>query len=393
MFVRGCKERRRRWWRRTSRAVFVAGLILAGGAVLAQAAGWEPLQSSATATQGTAAVVERSWTVKGDDGNVLGVLHTLVRCGETLYVTDVRSQRILRLNAKTGVQEPGFTVPMPPFSFGADCATHRLFAAGGSSRRMVLLELDARTGAQLREYPLPTTLFPQGGLHVDGDQVVVGGVRLSSTTGSDVRLGDATIDGFYRDKTIAITVARESGAVAAAFAPFDMTCPAGAGMCMRATFTSNPAAGGGWIVTQPASAAVGVYDGRKTLVRRVDIGSALFRRTGGTIPIGSAAEAELRWGADNSQVFRAYAFPDGTLAVVHYRIELPKGWSFGLPVQFQAWMNVYDASGRALASDVRLPELPIGQDDRAIYVADYGPDRRQGAYESVHILQIAVPRK
>jgi hypothetical protein len=56
-------------------------------------------------------------------------------------------------------------------------------------------------------------------------------------------------------------------------------------------------------------------------------------------------------------------------------------------------MNVYDAGGRGIVSDVRLPELPIGQDDTHIYVADYGPDRRTGAYEQVRILQVAVPRR
>jgi hypothetical protein len=345
---------------------------------------------------GAPAIVERTWTVSADDGNILGVLGTLVRCGDMAFITDVRAQRILRLNLRTGVQEPGWSVDVPPFAIGADCGRDRLFVAGGGSRAMAAFEIDARTGTKGRQYRLPATLFPQGGLSVvdaGGAHVIVGGVALRDGQDTAERLGNMTIDRFYSDKTIAARVALDSGAVTPAFQPFHPGCSGGAGTCMRATFTPNRAAGAGWIVTQPTSASVGLYDDGRALVRTLDVRSPLFRRTGPAIPTSSAAEPEVRWAAENSLVHRAYSFPDGSIAVVHSLMELPKGWSFGLPIQFQAWMNVYDAGGRGIVSDVRLPELPIGQDDTHIYVADYGPDRRTGAYEQVRILQVAVPRR
>jgi hypothetical protein len=159
---------------------------------------------------------------------------------------------------------------------------------------------------------------------------------------------------------------------------------------VRATFSrATGIPGVAWIVTQPTAPRIGLYDDARRLVRTLEISSLGFRRDGARVPIAAGAEEGLRWSAVNSLVHAAYAV-NGAIAVVHYLVDLPQGWTFGQQVQFKVAMNVYRDDGRVLAADVPLPELTIGQDDTHLYVADYGPGRRGGDHERVSILRVAV---
>ena len=56
-----------------------------------------------------------------------------------------------------------------------------------------------------------------------------------------------------------------------------------------------------------------------------------------------------------------------------------------------ARINVLTTDGQPLHVDLPVPELPVGSDQEALYVVDYGPRGREGAHETVTVLRVAPP--
>jgi hypothetical protein len=81
------------------------------------------------------------------------------------------------------------------------------------------------------------------------------------------------------------------------------------------------------------------------------------------------------------------------LVVVHYLLDVPSGWKMGgvQRPQFKARINVLTTDGTPLGVDLPVPELPVGSDQEALYVVDYGPRGREGAHETVTVLRVAPP--
>ena len=48
-------------------------------------------------------------------------------------------------------------------------------------------------------------------------------------------------------------------------------------------------------------------------------------------------------------------------------------WTRGKQIDFEVFMNIHLLDGFGLASDVRLPDLPVARDEDNLYVLDYGP--------------------
>lgn len=337
---------------------------------------------------GVAAVVQR-WDIRDAPGFTVGVLGGFARCGDDAFVSDVNGLRIRRLSLSGGPRLPSIDVGMPPFSLATDCSRGVVAFASGTGRGLVVRELDWRSGAPGREFALPGQLFPQGGMQIGADEITIGGVWMAQR-GREAREA-IPADRFFADQPIAARLRVSDGSIEPAFIPFDHRCLASAGQCVRAGWSAAPAdAPFRWVVTQPTSDHVGLYDEARRLLRTQAIQSPGFTRTGAALPATASAEDGLRWAVDNSLVWNAYV-ANGRLAVVYHRVVLPNDWSFGVQVQFAAWMNVYGLDGRPIALDVSLPELPIGQDDTHLYVAHYGADGRQGQHERVELLRVALP--
>ena len=57
-------------------------------------------------------------------------------------------------------------------------------------------------------------------------------------------------------------------------------------------------------------------------------------------------------------------------------------------------MNVHTLDGVGVASDVRLPDLPVGHDATSVYVIDYGQaGRRRSGSRSMSLTRIPVGRQ
>jgi hypothetical protein len=189
--------------------------LLAGSAAVA----WQGGAAARAQEPHREARVERAWTLAPEDGQNAGILGSFVRCGDEAYVSDVRRLRIRRLNLASSTPLPGWEVGIPPFALGADCAGGRLFVAGGGGRKMVAMAIDRASGAVVREYALPVSLFPQGGLHVDANQLVVGGLRMND--GAPARGATEEAASYYRGLSIAARVDLANAAVTTGFEPFN----------------------------------------------------------------------------------------------------------------------------------------------------------------------------
>lgn len=60
-------------------------------------------------------------------------------------------------------------------------------------------------------------------------------------------------------------------------------------------------------------------------------------------------------------------------------------------VEFNLFMNVFDAEGRGLIADLSLPDIPIGRGNDLICVVDYRPaGRGADRIDSIRLLGVPV---
>jgi hypothetical protein len=238
----------------------------------------------------------------------------------------------------------------------------------------------------VHERQLALTTFPAPLAHLDAGRLYLGTVALSD---AGEQLLKRPASSFFTGVHLGTWVSLAAEATATLFPAYDLTCPA-AGGCLETSLDTFSTPRRRWVIAQSASQEVGVYNAEGSLERTIRIGSRLFQRKGAGLAPSDSAEAMLRWSQANSRIYAAYAFAPDTIAVVHMKVVLPEGWAFGQMVQRQAWMNLYTLDGEGLISDIALPDLPLGHDDRAIYVADYGKTGRQSATDRMHIVRIPL---
>jgi hypothetical protein len=312
----------------------------------------------------------------------------LVRCGDEVFLSNSASG-IERFNVRTAARgkpiEPGRLMAL---SLAADCPARTLYALSLPARgeqHMAVVAFDVASGRQIRRIDLPTQFLAHGTGHVVDGAVYFGGMWVAPPEPAR-RYQSPPPAAYYRDKKLALRISLDDGIATPVVDPYEQRCP-GAGACIRSVVA--PFAGG-WLVAQPFARQVAVLDKELHVVRTFDASSPLMQSNGVSIPSNDSAEPMLRWAARNSSINAVYAYASGDIALVHSVVDLPEGWTFGQPAQFRAWMNVHDASGKQLITDLALPELPIGHDDDSIYVADYGPSRRTGSHDAVTIVRIPV---
>lgn len=161
-------------------------------------------------------------------------------------------------------------------------------------------------------------------------------------------------------------------------------CAADLTACLRVDVIPRPDAPG-FIVAHGGSTEIAVFDATGRLTRTIDIRSPRFLRNG--MPPGTGTEAQIKWGEENSTLWGLYAV-DEIIAVVHAH-HATKNWRRGQVVRFNVFVNLYSTEGERLMSDLRLPDLPVGQHGNSILVIDYGPAGRRP--EAVEASLIEIP--
>lgn len=321
-------------------------------------------------------------------GATVGTILSIVRCDDILYLGDAAS-RIHRLNMLSGrVESPIEDSTLMPMALAADCDRNRVWAISPKPRGHGLraVAFDSTSGSATRELEVPVPCFPTSAT-VSGDVLFVGGECIEGAT--DTRTTRPPAPSYYANKRIGARLSLTSGETRSGLVPFEMSCD-GAGACVGGTVAPF---GDRWIASLPVSSQIGVYSRDGELTRTIPVGSpGATARDGSPLAGSASSEQRVNWSTRNSLVHGAFVTANH-LVVVHYLLDVPPGWTMGevRRPQFKARINVLTADGKPLHVDLPLPELPVGNDQEALYLVDYGPKGREGAHETVTVIRVVPP--
>lgn len=320
--------------------------------------------------------------------STVGTITSIVRCGDILYLADTAS-RIHRLNMSSGRVESAIDdSTLMPMALAADCDRDRVWAISPKPRGHGLraVAFDLASGSPTRELNIPVPCFPTSAT-VSADVLFVGGECIEGAI--DQRSIRPPAASYYANKRIGVRVSLTSSETRSGLVPFEMSCD-GAGACVGGTVAPF---GDRWIASLPVSSQIGVYSQDGELTGTIPVGSPGATARDGS-PLGGSASSEQRvnWSTSNSLIHGAFVTANH-LVVVHYLLDVPPGWKMGevRRPQFKARINVLATDGKPLHVDLPLPELPVGNDQEALYLVDYGPKGREGAHETVTVLRVVPP--
>jgi hypothetical protein len=338
---------------------------------------------------GRAARIERAWELRSD-GDAFSVFTSLARCGRDIFLSD-NQNNIFRIDAEQPSSTPARLAGDAegigrPTAVAADCATRRLHVINSGPRNIATI--DIVSGKVLGARPYRRELFTPYSLVVVAPGILqTGGTWVPDY---DLRpLVERQPERQYERSVIGERVHLESGAVSPGLAPYEIGC-LGANACTTAAVDAiGDGAAGGWIASQATSTRVALYDAAGTRTGFIDVRSPKFVRDGSVLPTRNTIAVIERWRARNSVIRRVFA-AGGRLTVAHSRTVIGPAWVEGEEPQLEVWMNIYEAGGAPLVSDVRLPDLPIGRDATHLYAIDYGAAGRGNAPERVRLVRIPV---
>ena len=321
-------------------------------------------------------------------GATVGTITSIVRCGDILYLADVAT-RIHRLNMSSGrTESPIDDSTLMPMALAADCERSRIWAVSPNSRGPGLraVAFESGSGSPIRELNIPVPCFPTSAT-VSGDALFIGGECIEGAV--EPRSTRPPAASYYANKRIGVRVSLTSGETRTGLVPFEMSCD-GAGACVGGTVARF---GEGWIASLPVSSRIGVYSREGELTGTIPVGSpGALARDGSRLADAASSEQRVKWSTGNSLIHGVFVM-EKDLVVVHYLLDVPLGWKMGelRRPQFKARINVLTTNGSPIHVDVVVPELPVGNDQEALYVVDYGPKGREGAHEAVTVLRVALP--
>jgi len=220
---------------------------------------------------------------------------------------------------------------------------------------------------------------------VAGEVLFVGGECIDGDAPD--RATRPSAESYYANKRIGVRLSLTSGEVKRGLVPFETSCE-GAGACVGGSIAALDKK---WIATLPVSHQIGIYSSNGDLLQTFGVGSAAATtRDGSHLPDSASSQERVNWSARNSLIHGAFIVGN-RVVIAHYFLELPKDGMIGAPPQFKTRINVLTDAGVPLDVDIAMPELPVGSDNEAVYVVDYGSKGRQGAYEAVNVLRISLP--
>jgi len=323
-------------------------------------------------------------------GGAFGVIMTVVRCSDVLFLADA-NLAVRRYDLAAGQLLPEFgasRVGLPVAMF-ADCRDGALYVAnpmpisGGGGQSVQVLDLES--GERRAEYPLPPDFLPRPGGWLENGSLGLSGLWARSDQ-RDAR--ELPAQEYCASMRLGLRLSPTTGVAESLVLPYETTC-IGAGHCPDVRLDS--------VVTPttvlrvaalPTSAAVGVYEGTE-LVRVVDVDSPEFVRNGDVLPVRAAADERMRWTGQNSTIDRVFAFRDA-VAVVHVLRHIDPSWELGQPIRLNAFMNTYSWDGAPRLQDVPLPGMAVGKGDEVIYAIDYGTQGPRSGVERIRIVQVPV---
>ena len=334
---------------------------------------------------------QRSWDVEKPDG--FGIVQGATRCGDVLFFADTQ-QELHRYSFATKSLQPPLTNDQIAFptALTADCSAQILYLVTGIPMKKgagaAVHAIDLNSGKLQREYPLPSNFVPRAGAtFIPPATVEMSGLWIPPDL-PPVSLLSVPAERYYERLSIGVKLSLTTGNAVPVLTPYETVC-IGAGEC--------PDVHSDVVVTRrgtlraaalPASDAIGIYGPDTPQPRRVSVQSKNFLRTGERLQPNDSLGKRMQWSASNSAISQIFAFQDGVVAIHAQHIPGPGGGHDGQRIHFTTYMNTYDWTGTAGRVDLKLTDIPVGRDDKTIFVIDYGFDGRENGATKIRILQI-----
>ena len=341
---------------------------------------------------GRPAVVAETITLQWPAGQPVGIIGGIAVCGPIAYLTapvvgtvhrvDLDAGRATGSIGRSG-QGPGeFQAPVLPV---ADCARNLLHVVEAPFRVSTFSIPDGRF-VRTRQGDPAFYFFPGGRalLSAAGGHLYAPGIW-------DLDFGAIPAGEYYRGTRLMAELSLDDDTSRPLFTPITPDCLSGDAECLIYTFDrTGTGEDAGWVYAQGAGTTVGVAAADGTLVRTFGMASPRFLRDGRRLAFGLGPAETTEWGLTNSTLGGVYAF-GRHIAVVHRHNATTWDPSGVAAVEFNVFMNVFDAEGRGLIADLSLPDIPIGRGDDLIYVVDYGPaGRGADGIDSIRLLGVSV---
>ena len=341
---------------------------------------------------GQPAVIAETITIQWPAGQPVGIVGGIAVCGPIAYLTAPVVGTVHQVDLDTGRatgsigrrgQGPGeFQLPGMP---AADCVRNLLHVVEVPFRVSTFSIPDGRFVRRRRGDPAFSNA--PGGRAL----LSAGGGHLYAPGIWGLDFGAIPDGEFYRDTRLVAELSLADNTSRPLFTPTTADCRSGDAECLKFTFDrTGTGEDAGWVYAQGAGATVGIAAADGTLVRTFEMASPRFLRDGRRLAPGLGPAVTTEWGLTNSTLSDAYAFGDH-IAVVHRHNATKWDPTGATGVEFNVFMNVFDAGGRGLIADLSLPDMPIGRGDDLIYVVDYGPaGRGADGIDSIRLLGVSV---
>jgi hypothetical protein len=354
--------------------VLVLGVVVAGSAwpVLTASRLSRPLKDNAPFQQhadGKHARDAGHWLVTAGS-SAAGLIVGAALCGNDAFLLDRQAGRVHRvdLDQRTVTGSIGLAVGALRFvtSVAADCAAQLLYVTHHEG----VAAFDINSGDLEANYAKPTSF-----VHTLGASVLDPASHTLAVPGlwpqSDSDWLVKPVDRMFEGDKIGYRLDLRTGRASPMLAPVERGCWSLGPNCTAATLDATER--GGWVAAHRVGMMVGVYDARYQLIRTIDVRSPLFAETGRR-NLSQKVDTMLAWGEENSVIRQVHAFGDDIVTVHSVNRSKPGN---GSVTKFDVFMNVHAIDGERLQSDLRLPDLPVGRDDAALYVIDYGANGRR----------------
>jgi len=144
----------------------------------------------------------------------------------------------------------------------------------------------------------------------------------------------------------------------------------------------------GWLACQGAGGMVGFFNDAGDRVGQIDVRSPAFLDDGTSVAASEPIPQKVKWQQRNSAVMWCGGFDD-VVAVVHASLE-SREWQPGMALAPRPFMNLYRTDGSVIMVDVPLKDLPVAEDDRTLYILDYGDARRTNGAHRLRMERLPI---
>jgi predicted small integral membrane protein len=339
------------------------------------------------------ALVSEQWPLRRADGGQIGILTHATTCGDrvfllaltrkTIYLADLKRRELtIALGPDVLGNVSVFGARADLLSMFVDCEADALSVVVPTK----LVSFALKTGQPLRTYEFPQEFAPTKGLS-SYDRTSRRAFLTGLWTATPAAWVKKPVESMFSDTAFGLMLSMDNGSMNRFLPRAEEGCRSFVGDCLDSSFAY---AGDAWVFGHKVSTTLAFVRAGK-IVRTFDVRSPKFLYNPGDALIRGAQRDEvILWGQRNSTIRDIFVVGGQIVAVHSHHVPVgPK--PMGTWVQFDVFANIFTVDGKPVQTDLRLPDLPVGADDKGVWVVSYPPPGRNNESTSV-VLHRIVPR-